>query len=220
MKKRNNKGVSLVEFLIALAVGSIVLSAVVFLVQQAVKGYQSQTVMAQIESDADTTMNQISDTIMEAGITSAVGTGSKSTTVAIDNYIDNGIVTDVTNKLALKNKVVYVYDKTAQILYLAADMNENGESVVCKNVSAFNAKIISSGINVSSTGADNGYITAIKNPVQLCISLSITKDGRTRTITRNTALRNSLTDIKVLTGANETGVLNALRSSISNQYFQ
>lgn len=219
-KKINNKGVTLIEFLIALAVGSIVLSAVLLLVTQSVRGYQSQTILAQLQSDADITMNQVSDNIMEAGITMPTGGSGNSVTVSIDNFLESGVVTDTTNKLILKNNVVYLYDKDAAILYLAADASGNDKSIVCKNVSAFGVKIVHSGITVPESGGNNGYITALNNPIQLEVTLSLQKEGKTRTITRNVSLRNSLTDIKVLTGANETGLLNTLRTSISDQYFQ
>lgn len=64
--KRNNKGFSLVELLIAMAVSSIVLTALVLLVAQSVKSYSKQTSLAQIQSDADVVLNQISKSILEA----------------------------------------------------------------------------------------------------------------------------------------------------------
>ena len=64
--KRNNKGFSLVELLIAIAVSSIVLSALVTLIVQAVRSYSKQTALAQVQSDADISLNQISKNILEA----------------------------------------------------------------------------------------------------------------------------------------------------------
>ena len=63
--KRNNKGFSLVELLIAIAVSSIVLSALVTLIVQAVRSYSKQTALAQVQSDADISLNQLSKNILE-----------------------------------------------------------------------------------------------------------------------------------------------------------
>ena len=58
--KKNNKGFSLVELMIALAISGIVMTALVLLVVQSVNGYGKQTALAQIQSDVDVSLNQIS----------------------------------------------------------------------------------------------------------------------------------------------------------------
>ena len=63
--KKDNKGFSLVELLIAIAISSIVLMALVMLITQAVRSYTKQTALAQIQSDADISLNQMSKNILE-----------------------------------------------------------------------------------------------------------------------------------------------------------
>ena len=62
--KKDNKGFSLVELLIAIAISSIVLMALVMLITQAVRSYTKQTALAQIQSDADISLNQMSKNIL------------------------------------------------------------------------------------------------------------------------------------------------------------
>ena len=57
--KKNNKGFSLVELMIALAISGIVMTALVLLVVQSVNCYGKQTALAQIQSDVDVSLNQI-----------------------------------------------------------------------------------------------------------------------------------------------------------------
>ena len=64
--KEDNKGFSLVELLIAIAISGIVLTALVLLITQSVKSYGRQTALAQIQSDADISLNQIQKNVMEA----------------------------------------------------------------------------------------------------------------------------------------------------------
>lgn len=86
--KKDNKGFSLVELLIAIAISSIVLMALVMLITQAVRSYTKQTALAQIQSDADISLNQMSKNILEA------------TEIKIEKL--NGDVTIYTNKVIEK----------------------------------------------------------------------------------------------------------------------
>ena len=78
MDKNNNKGFSLVELLIALAVGGIVLSALTMLIQNSVHTFTKQTVSAQLQSDADIALNQIENDVMEADMLIMYQSGSTS----------------------------------------------------------------------------------------------------------------------------------------------
>ena len=78
MDKNNNKGFSLVELLIALAVGGIVLSALTMLIQNSVHTFTKQTVSAQLQSDADIALNQIENDVMEADMLIMYQSGSAS----------------------------------------------------------------------------------------------------------------------------------------------
>ena len=64
--KINNKGITLVELLIAMAIGAIVISAVIILLNQGINAYSRQTITAQLQNDANITLNQMTDAIMEA----------------------------------------------------------------------------------------------------------------------------------------------------------
>ena len=86
--KKDNKGFSLVELLIAITISSIVLMALVMLITQAVRSYTKQTALAQIQSDADISLNQMSKNILEA------------TEIKIEKL--NGDVTIYTNKVIEK----------------------------------------------------------------------------------------------------------------------
>ena len=64
--KGNNKGLSLIELLVALAVGVIVMSALTILITQGINQYNKMTVMTQLQEDANIALNNISNSIMEA----------------------------------------------------------------------------------------------------------------------------------------------------------
>ena len=105
--KKDNKGFSLVELLIAIAISSIVLMALVMLITQAVRSYTKQTALAQIQSDADISLNQMSKNILEA------------TEIKIEKL--NGDVTIYTNKVIEKNEYLCRRSGSRQALLAGAD---------------------------------------------------------------------------------------------------
>lgn len=63
---RDNRGLSLVELLVALAVGSIVITALGFLLIMGLRMYGRNAAHTEVQNEAQTTMNLIIDTIMES----------------------------------------------------------------------------------------------------------------------------------------------------------
>ena len=61
----NNKGFSLVELLVALAVSSIVLTALGYMIITGLKLYGRNNAHVEVQSEAQTAMNLILDNIME-----------------------------------------------------------------------------------------------------------------------------------------------------------
>ena len=86
--KEDNKGFSLVELLIAIAISGIVLTALVLLITQSVKSYGRQTALAQIQSDADISLNQIQKNVMEANEIKVKKSVAKVTLFFYRNLID------------------------------------------------------------------------------------------------------------------------------------
>ena len=93
--KDNNKGLSLVEIIVAIAIGSIVMTAVMLLVVQGVKSYRTQSTKASLQNDVNIALNQISDNIMEG------------TCLAISN-LTNGEGEIYTSYFQIKENMYYV----------------------------------------------------------------------------------------------------------------
>lgn len=108
---RNNKGMTLVELLVAFAISSIVLTALSYFIFTAIRMYNKNTVSVDLQNEAQTALNQIVDNVMEAdGIVLSYDETSKETsclllgrvlTVTIGGtpvyyYEGNAIVADLT----------------------------------------------------------------------------------------------------------------------------
>lgn len=201
--KNNNRGISLVELLVALAIGSIAVSAVVVLLSQGVKGYTKQTIATQLQDDANITMNNISDAIMEAKC------------VDVSNPVSSMVGTPVYNlNFATNSDVglekVFIYNPANKVLYVGtAKVDDDGNtdyteydnsSILCKNVDSFKVEIIQKSVKLKShtVGAQTGdQIVGISNPVQIKISLRLKYNDAVREITRVASVRNDLGNITV-----------------------
>ncbi len=66
MKKKDNKGFSLVELLVAIAVSSIVISGLSYIIFTTLKLYNNNNANAEIQNESQTVLNLVTDSIMEA----------------------------------------------------------------------------------------------------------------------------------------------------------
>lgn len=179
--KRNNKGFSLVELLIAMAVSSIVLTALVLLVAQSVKSYSKQTSLAQIQSDADVVLNQISKSILEADI------------VYIDKSSDyvklyTKTVDDTSDPTSPKHiKWGYYYDKNEKKLYYTDDTFSK-KSEACDYVEDFDVKLSKSNFTLK----DGHIIEVLPTNPELQVSITLERMRSKRTVTREYMSRNRI----------------------------
>ena len=206
MKRFNNKGVSLVELLVAVAVGAIVLSALTMLVTQGTKSYKTQVATAQLQNDANITLNQLEEAVMEATqVTVEIETNADGTEIADSNTV----------YLKLSESVVYIYDTSNKTLYLAKDKTSD-KSVVCENVAGFNVKLAKSSFKTKDDGTGNMVVSDLSNPVRIQIDLVVAKDGQSRDASRYVSLRNTLSLEDIHPGNKEMKNKNVSIGSISD----
>lgn len=234
MDKNNNKGFSLVELLIALAVGGIVLSALTMLIQNSVHTFTKQTVSAQLQSDADIALNQIENDVMEADMLIMYQSGSTSS--GYDYYLTEYSQVDNSRYYG------YIWDKAAKILYFSNDFYPLGEhpldtsnvSVACEHVEEFfiklNGKCVSEGEVEQPTASpadpvSTRKVVIISPNIKVKAQVKLSNQNVSREVTREISLRNSLygndmtDDIKVIktdgSGSTITKVKDCQMSDIS-----
>lgn len=191
--KINNKGITLVELLIALAIGSIVISAVIILLRQGINSYSKQTISAQLQNDADITLNQMTDAIMEAQCIDIA-----------NNITETGNTPDFITKMAVGSDCgnAYSYDSTGKVLYVGKTpvySNYKNLGILCKNVTSFKVQIVKSSVNIETVTVNVGgvatqqyTVTSVNNPIQVKVSLKLEYNGVSREVSRVAAIRNDL----------------------------
>ncbi len=201
MRQRNNKGFSLVELLIALAVGGIVLSALTILIQNSVHNFTRQTVSAQLQNDADVALNQIENDIMEADMLVMYHSGSTSS--GYDYYLTEYSQVDNSRYCG------YIWDKTSKILYYSNDfyalsenpLNVSNISVACEHVADFsiklNSKCVSEEEKEQPTASPTDPVktrkaVVITQNIKVKANIKLSNQNVNRDVTREISLRNSL----------------------------
>ena len=204
--KINNKGITLVELLIAMVIGAIVISAVIILLNNGINSYSRQTITAQLQNDANITLNQMTDAIMEANC------------IDIYNVISG---TGDTPKFITKRDThgnvcyVYSYDSANKNLYVGTTIfttDYSKAAMLCKNVTSFKVQILNSSVKTEEVNDTNEagdvFITqkiiGINNPIQIKVTLKLSYNGITREVSRVTSLRNEIKDVADFAIQNKT----------------
>ncbi len=190
--KEDNKGFSLVELLIAIAISGIVLTALVLLITQSVKSYGRQTALAQIQSDADISLNQIQKNVMEANEIKVKKSVKSSGSIDVELYTtrttEEQLDASGNKKTVTLSEWGYYYNSEKKELYYSDDtMNPDQMSLVCDNVTEFDVHINEDGIKW-----DNTKITSMVKRPQIIVSITISRMGRERTVVRQYSTRNTI----------------------------
>lgn len=179
--KGNNKGISLVELLISLAVGAIVMSALTLLVSQGIKQYNKTTIMTQLQADANIALNNISDSIMEGNYL-VISNSRPAATFQTQDVAHDG-----------KNVIYMVRDHCLYLGDNTANMDTMG--ILCKNVDEMKIEIVQSSLKTELAereGTMQHKVVGINNPVQIKVTLTLELNGYTRSVSRVTSVRNLL----------------------------
>lgn len=195
--KKNNKGLSLIEIMVAIAIGSIVLASVTMLIVQGVKSYRTQTTMASLQNDANIALNQMCDNIMEG-----------TCFTAYNKDVSGNLYTSY---FKIKDNVYYVYEPDEKVLYQSQVPYKDGSSsVLCENVESFLIQILD-----YSLVEANGKIQAIANPLQLKAYIKVAKLGESREAARTISMRNDMSEIKLMVQkTGETGEIKKLEENV------
>lgn len=204
---KDNRGLSLIEIMVALAVGSVIMIAVVVLLSQGMNAYSKQTVSAQLQNDADIALNQISDAVMEASV------------IEIGGFVNQGGVQGKSvSYFKTKQSDSYEFKAdTCEILLRDIDGSEG--SVVCNHVVEFMVQLTNTSIMTeqhNNNGLDDRMITDIRNPLQIQFSISLQNGDIHTKATRTVAVRNTLKNEAVTIAA--TNLKGAFQSEFV-QYF-
>lgn len=192
-KKHNNKGFTLTEVLVALAVSSVVITIVIAFISQGSRFYKTQSNTINLQNELQETSNVITDTLQEATYLSIIS-NSKNLEVYTGSYeIKEGkkLFTSVkrSSRYILRDGTgIYVFDK--------ADTDYINEKD--KPGYRYSNNIEEITVNISdkckTEVADSEVIT---QPVMLDVYIKVTHNDTSRFENKTITLRNKIQSLEV-----------------------
>ncbi len=211
--KKNNKGLTLVELLVALAVSMVLAGSVAGIIAYSVRTYHNESVNTEMQYEIQTNVNQIMDTIMSSSGVVIYNTGGKTDYAGFGTFRETrnpttGAVTKVNY-----SGTVFVYDPSGEI-YMVKGTAEMATAVLAvqevakkvtnpgvdkrpylmgRNCSTFLISIDTDTTTSSCIVSATEYI----NPLSVDVKLEFQKDGTGTVIKKkvedNAVMRNKVT---------------------------
>lgn len=192
-KKHNNKGFTLTEVLVALAVSSVVITIVIAFISQGSRFYKTQSNTINLQNELQETSNVITDTLQEATYLS-ITSNSKNLEVYTGSYEikeEKKLFTSVkgSSRYILRDGTgIYVFDK--------ADTDYINEKD--KPGYRYSNNIEEITVNISdkckTKVADSEVIT---QPVMLDVYIKVTHNDTSRFENKTITLRNKIQSLEV-----------------------
>lgn len=192
-KKHNNKGFTLTEVLVALAVSSVVITIVIAFISQGSRFYKTQSNTINLQNELQETSNVITDTLQEATYLS-ITSNSKNLEVYTGSYEikeEKKLFTSVkgSSRYILRDGTgIYVFDK--------ADTDYINEKD--KPGYRYSNNIEEITVNISdkckTEVADSEVIT---QPVMLDVYIKVTHNDTSRFENKTITLRNKIQSLEV-----------------------
>lgn len=201
-----NKGFSLIEFLVAMGIGSIVLLMVSIILVRGTGLFRTQNDEVNMRNDYQIIRNQLDEAIMEAKILIVEEQGE-------DIIIYTGDINRNTRELVATNKTtekVITYDKSENSIYISgtyADHLSEG-NIISDMVTGFSIKLddCSKRVEKDSTGKDVEYYV---NPVRVNIRLKLEQEKSDVDYSYSVNLRNRLKEIVLYKTLDKNAILSS-----------
>lgn len=191
-KKHNNKGFTLTEVLVALAVSSVVITIVIAFISQGSRFYKTQSNTINLQNELQETSNVITDTLQEATYLS-ITSNSKNLEVYTGSYEKEGkkLFTSVkgSSRYILRDGTgIYVFDK-ADTRYIT-EKDKPGYRY-SNNIEEITVNISD---KCKTEVADSEVIT---QPVMLDVYIKVTHNDTSRFENKTITLRNKIQSLEV-----------------------
>lgn len=171
--KINNKGMTLMELIIALAISMIVLSMIAVFINVASKSFNKTNNDVKLQMEAQVAINQLSNLAMEAKeIKPLLGVSEPNCGYCIVGYNDS-------------NTYAVIYTSDNQKLYL---IKTNQENILNINYSDDNDLLAEYVSGIQMTQADSNKKTEI---ITLSLAVGMGNNRHTYTVSRKIKLRNA-----------------------------
>ncbi len=194
----NNKGLSLVELLIAIAIAAVVSTLIVTMIASSSSMFRNESEKIDVQNDMQIVQNQIADALRQATSITVVKSGDSI-------RIYTGEVNDVTNQLTAEYGSESSYPDSIityedNVLYITSSYMESIPKgyILSENVTSFDISIGESAINYTEAGTNEAgeRVTVNKsyytNPLTLDVTIKIGSGKEQKNADMTVLIRNEL----------------------------
>lgn len=209
----NNKGFSLIELIIAMAVGSIVLLLVATMLTRGTSLFREQNDEVNMRNDYQVLRNQLDQIIMEAKTLIVEKQGDDIIIYTGDVKKDSAVREFTTAIADRTTERVITYDKSENSIYISGQYSERllKGNLISDMVADFDIELDDSSkkVELNAMGVEETYYV---NPLRINITLELKEKDRDINSDFSLNLRNRITEIELYTTIDDTQLLNAAES--------
>ena len=206
----NNKGFSLIELIIAMAVGSIVLLLVATMLTRGTSLFREQSDEVNMRNDYQVLRNQLDQIIMEAKTLIVEKQGDDIIIYTGDVKKDSDVREFTTAIADRTTERVITYDKSENSIYISGQYSERllKGNLISDMVADFDIELDDSSkkVELNAMGVEETYYV---NPLRINITLELKEKDRDINSDFSLNLRNRITEIELYTTIDDTQLLNA-----------
>lgn len=209
----NNKGFSLIELIIAMAIGSVVLLLVATMLTRGTSLFREQSDEVNMRNDYQVLRNQLDQIIMEAK-TLIVEKQGEDIIIYTGDVKKDTLNREFTTALADRTtEKVITYDKSENSIYISGQYSERmlTGNLISDMVVDFDIELddTSKKVVTNEVGIEETYYV---NPLRINITLELKEKDRDVNSDFSLNLRNRLNEVVYYTTADDTQLLNAAGS--------
>lgn len=212
--KSNNKGLSLVELLIAIAIAAVVSTLIITMITSSSSMFRNESKKIDVQNDMQIVQNQVADALRQATAISVVKSGDSI-------RIYTGEINDVTNQLTAEYGSETTYPDSIityedNVLYITSSYMETIPKgyILSENVTDFDISIGEDSISYTEVTKDaaGNEVTVNKsyytNPLTLDITIKIEDGGEQKNADMTVQIRNKIEKYNVYSPSSLNAPLN------------
>ncbi len=186
----NNKGLSLIELLVAMAVSAIVITMISFLLIRGTTQYERINTEITLQDESQIIMNHLKQAFMEATFLHINNEGKEVYTGDIDSSLELKIVNGTERHILVEDNKLYIISKngvTDKKGYTISSLIKDFKIEFDESCKYYTTP------DVNLPSVLSGY----KNPLVLKVSYTLEKGKETKTQTALIKLRNNISVVKI-----------------------
>ncbi len=194
-EKLNNKGLSLVEVLVALAISGIVMVVIFAFISSGTRFFNKQNNSINLQNELTEVSNSVSDALMQATALE-IATSTDQLTIHTGEYaLESGKYVFTTGKGAARliywnGSSVYIMDKPSDAELSESELEEG----YC-----YSHYVSSITVNISDRCKVTGGAGVIyySQPLMVDVTVTVSNNGVTLSDTKTTTIRNTIKNMKI-----------------------